>query len=77
MPQSQKLRFHVKGLVTSNTHVQYDSFITSDKKVMAKVTVFQKWVKLQGQGHQVKKVPCERSCHKEYTCAILEPYYFW
>ena len=22
-------------------------------------------------------VPYERSCHKEYTCAIWKPYYFW
>ena len=22
-------------------------------------------------------VPCERSCHKEYTCAIWKPYRFW
>ena len=22
-------------------------------------------------------VPCERSCHKEYTCAIWKPYHFW
>ena len=118
--QSQKLLYQVKGLVTRNAHVQYESSITSDKKVMAKVKVFQKKVKLQGQGHQVKNystitkvlsqgihmcnmnalslmakklwprlkifksrsnfkvkvtkskitVPSERSCHKEYTCAI-------
>ena len=29
-------------LVTMNTHVQYESPITSDKKVMVKVKVFQK-----------------------------------
>ena len=22
-------------------------------------------------------VPCERSCHKEHTCAMLKPYQFW
>ena len=44
----------VKGLVTRNTHVQYESPITSGKKVMAKVKVFQKYVKLQGQDHEVK-----------------------
>ena len=37
----------MKGLVTMNTHVQYESPITSGKKFMAKV-------KLQGQGHEVK-----------------------
>ena len=30
----------MKGLVTSNTHVQYESFISSGNKVMAKVKVF-------------------------------------
>ena len=32
----------MKGLVTRKTHVQYESPITSDLKVMAKVKVFQK-----------------------------------
>ena len=31
--------------------------------------------KLQSQGQIL--VPCERSCHKEYTCAIWNPYLFW
>ena len=30
----------MKGLVTRNKHVQYESPISSDKKVMAKVKVF-------------------------------------
>ena len=61
----------MKGLVTRNTYVKYESPITSGKKVMTKVKVFQKKVKLQGQDHKVKiTVPCKRSCHKEYTCAI-------
>ena len=34
-----------------NIHLQYESPITSGKKVVAKVNVFQKKVKLQGQGH--------------------------
>ena len=34
--------------------MQYESPILSGKKVMAKVKVFQKYVKLQGQGHEVK-----------------------
>ena len=34
--------------------MQNESPITSGKKVMAKVKVFQKKVKLQGQGHEVK-----------------------
>ena len=52
--KGQKLWYHVKGLVTRNKHVQYESPISSGKKVIAKVKIFQKWVKLQGQGHEVK-----------------------
>ena len=40
--QGQKLRYHVKGLVTSNTHVQYESPTSTGLKVMAKVKVFKK-----------------------------------
>ena len=40
MSRGQQLQYQVKGLVTSNTHVQYESSITSGKKVMAKVKVF-------------------------------------
>ena len=38
--RGQNLWYNVKGLVTRNTHVQYESPITSRKKVMAKVKVF-------------------------------------
>ena len=38
----QHLWHHVKGLVTRNTHVQYESPISPGKKVMAKVKIFQK-----------------------------------
>ena len=65
----------VKGLVTRNAHVKYESPITSGKKVMAKIKVFQKYVKLQGQGHQVKNYSTMwKDCHKEYTCEIWKPY---
>ena len=40
--QGEKIWYHVKGLVTRNTHVQYESPITSGKKVMAKVNVVYK-----------------------------------
>ena len=40
--QGQKLWHHVKVLVTSNTHGQHESPISSGKKFMAKVIVFQK-----------------------------------
>ena len=36
------------------THVQYESAISPGKKIMAKVKDFQNWVKLQGQGHEIK-----------------------
>ena len=36
------LRYHMKVLVTKNTHMQYENPITFSKKVMAKVKVFQK-----------------------------------
>ena len=40
--RGQKLWLHAKGIVTSNTHVQCESPITSGKKAVAKVKVFQK-----------------------------------
>ena len=40
--QGQKLWYRVKGLVTRNTRVQHESPISSGKKVMANVKVFQK-----------------------------------
>ena len=36
----QKLWSHGKGLVKSNTHMQYKTFITSGKNVMAKIEFF-------------------------------------
>ena len=38
--RGQKIWYDMKGLVTNNTHVQYESSIPSGKKVMAKVQVF-------------------------------------
>jgi hypothetical protein len=34
--------------------VKYESPITCHSKDMANVKVFEKWVKLQGQGHKVR-----------------------
>ena len=62
----------MKGLVTKNTHVQYESPFTSGSKVIAKVKVFFKSrsnFKVKVTSSKVM-VPCERSCHKEYTCAL-------
>ena len=54
--------------------MQYESPITSGKKVMAKVKVFQKWVKLQGQevknyGTKVKDL-VTRNTHVQYESPI-------
>jgi hypothetical protein len=49
----------------------YEIPIIYHSKDMANVEVFEKWVKLQGQGHRVKNlVPTERFCHKEHTNEI-------
>jgi hypothetical protein len=51
--------------------MKYESLITCHSKHIANVKVFEKWVKLQGQGHRSKiKVPLENSCHKEHTYEI-------
>jgi hypothetical protein len=51
--------------------MKYESPITYHSKVMVNVKVFEKWVKLQGQGQNFKTlVPIERSCHKEHTYEI-------
>ena len=51
--------------------MQYESPITSGKKVMAKVKVFKSRSNFKVKVTRSKiMVPCERSCHKEYTCAI-------
>ena len=40
--RGKKIWYHVKGLVTRNTHVQYESPISSGFKVMSQVKVFSK-----------------------------------
>jgi hypothetical protein len=40
--------------------MKYESPITGLSKDMANVKVFEKWVKLQGQGHKVKKIGTNR-----------------
>jgi hypothetical protein len=56
----QNLRLQYKGPVTRNMHMKYKSPITYHSKDMAKVRVFKKWVKLQGQGHKVKNFGTDR-----------------
>ena len=46
----QKLSYSVHGLITKIAHVKYEHSTSSGAKVMASVKVFQKNVKLQGQG---------------------------
>jgi hypothetical protein len=50
----QDLKFQCKGLVTRNMHMKYKSPITYHSKDMAKIKIFKKWFKHQGQGHKVK-----------------------
>jgi hypothetical protein len=47
--------------------MKYKGPITYHSKDMTKVKVFKKWVKLQGQGHKVKKCGSNR---KEHTYEI-------
>ena len=53
----QKLWYQTKGLVTSNTHVQYESSISSGKKVMAKVKVFVHATDADADGRAVTLAP--------------------
>ena len=48
---NKKLYYGVKGLIRRNTHVKYESPVSYGSLVMTKVEVFEKKVKLQGQGH--------------------------
>ena len=41
----------MKGHVARNAYMQYESPGSSGLKVMAKVNVFEKNIKLKGQGH--------------------------
>ena len=69
----QKLRYYIKGLVTRNTHVKYESPVSSGKKVMAKFKVFQKKVKLQGQGKKLQyhvKILVKRNTNVQYESPI-------
>ena len=71
--QGQKLCFHVKGLVTRNTHGQHESPITSGLKVMSKVKVFQKQVKLEGNKLRYhEKVLVIRNTHMKYESFIFD-----
>jgi hypothetical protein len=45
---------NIKVLSQVTCHMKYKSPITYHSKDMAKVKVFKKWVKLQGQDHKVK-----------------------
>ena len=60
-----KIMVPLKGLVTRNVYVQYRSPISYRMKDMAKVYVFQKYVKLQEYSDNVKLMKLRgRSCHE-------------
>ena len=44
----------VKGLITRNNHVKYQSSSNHCSKAIIKVKIFKKYIKLQGQGHSSK-----------------------
>ena len=51
--------------------MQYKSPTSSGLKVMAKVKVFESRSNFKVKVTRSKiMVSCERSCHKEYTCAL-------
>jgi hypothetical protein len=56
--KTQGQDFKIYGSNTSN--MKYKSPIPYHSKDMAKVKVFKKWVKLQGQGHKVKNFGTNR-----------------
>ena len=59
--QGQKVKYQQKDLITRDIHVKYQSSITDSSKVISNVKVFKKYVKLQGQGHNVKIVGSHRN----------------
>ena len=73
--RGQKLWYHVKGLVSRNTFEQYQSPITSGKKVMAKVNFF-KVGQTSRSRSQSQKVWCHvkglvtRNTHVQYESLI-------
>ena len=50
----------MKGLVTKNMHVKYQSFSTQVLKLLARLQFKKKRVKLKGQGNKVKSVGTHR-----------------
>ena len=74
--RGQKLWYQVKGLVIRNTHVQYKSPISSGLRLRLKFFKSRSNFKVKVTRSKIM-VPCERSCHKEYKCAIWKPYLFW
>ena len=52
--QGQKSRSQMKGLFIRNLHVKYESLTTYGSRDISNVKVFEKKVKLLGQGHKVK-----------------------
>ena len=70
-----KLWYHVKGLVIRNTHVQYESSISSGWKLWPTLKFFKNRSNFKVTRPKIM-VPSARSCHKECTCTIWKPYQF-
>ena len=56
----KKCWYPMKGLVTKNMHVKYQSFSTQVLKLLARLQFKKKRVKLKGQGNKVKSVGTHR-----------------
>ena len=67
-----KVMVSVKGLITRNAHVKYESPTSLGKEAMSQVKVFEK-VKVTRSKVMVWH---QRSYHKECTCEIRKPYLF-
>ena len=71
--RGKKICFHQKGLATRNIRVKYESPVFFGSKVVAKVKFFfQKSVKSQGKGHEVKYFGIDRKVFSQeiHLCNI-------
>ena len=72
--RGQKLWYGVKGLVTRNIHVKYESLIYHGSYISTKIKVLKRRSNFKVKVTRSKfMVWRERSCHKEYTCEIWKP----
>ena len=77
-PQGKKVWFHVKGLVTRNTHVNIKALSLLVWKLWPRLKFFKSRSNIKVKVTRSKiMVPSERSCHKEYIRTIWKPYHLW